>query len=132
MPVEPLLEWDPKELGSYRLMGRLGAGGFGTVYAGVAPDGRQVAVKMLRPELSSDQGLRARLAREGAAMRRVSSERTVDIIEVVTEGPVAFRTVSKDSREHERVGWFVPSCLMWLRRCLQWVGRAEGSACPRS
>ena len=90
MPVEPLLEWDPKELGSYRLTGRLGAGGFGTVYAGVAPDGRQVAVKMLRPELSSDQGLRARLAREGAAMRRVSSERTVDIIEVVTEGPVAF------------------------------------------
>ena len=90
MPVEPLLEWDPKELGSYRLTGRLGAGGFGTVYSGVAPDGRQVAVKMLRPELSSDQGLRARLAREGAAMRRVSSERTVDIIEVVTDGPVAF------------------------------------------
>jgi serine/threonine protein kinase/beta-lactam-binding protein with PASTA domain len=90
VPVEPLLEWDPKELGSYRLTGRLGAGGFGTVYSGVAPDGRQVAVKMLRPELSSDQGLRARLAREGAAMRRVSSERTVDIIEVVTDGPVAF------------------------------------------
>lgn len=90
MPAEPLLEWDPKELGSYRLTGRLGAGGFGTVYSGVAPDGRQVAVKMLRPELSSDQGLRARLAREGAAMRRVSSERTVDIIEVVTDGPVAF------------------------------------------
>ena len=90
MTVQPLLEWDPKQLGNYTLTGRLGAGGFGTVYAAKDPHGTPVAVKMLRPELAADQGLRNRLAREGDAMRRVNSERTVDIIDVVTDGPVAY------------------------------------------
>ena len=90
MTVQPLLEWDPESIGAYRLTGRLGAGGFGTVFAGVDPDGRVVAVKMLRPELAADQGLRDRLAREGEAMRRVASDHTVDVIEVVTEGTSAY------------------------------------------
>ena len=90
MTIQPLLEWDPESIGGYRLTGRLGAGGFGTVFSGVGEDGRAVAVKVLRPELASDQGLRDRLAREGVAMRRVASEHTVDVIEVVAEGPVAY------------------------------------------
>ena len=72
MTVQPLQEWDPESIGGYRLTGRLGAGGFGTVFSGVDEDGRVVAVKMLRPELAADQGLRDRLAREGEAMRRVA------------------------------------------------------------
>ena len=90
MALLPLLDWDPTQLGKYTLTGRLGAGGFGTVYAANSPDGTPVAVKMLKPELSADLGLRARLAQEGEAMRRVDSERTVNIIDVVTEGPVAY------------------------------------------
>ncbi|WP_188190511.1 serine/threonine-protein kinase [Nonomuraea sp. SYSU D8015] len=65
--VEPLREGDPAAVGGYRIVGRLGAGGQGTVYLGQAPDGRPVAVKVLREGAGFDD----RLAREVAAARRV-------------------------------------------------------------
>ncbi|MEV5892234.1 serine/threonine protein kinase [Nonomuraea fuscirosea] len=65
--VEPLREDDPPAVGPYRLLGRLGAGGQGTVYLGQAPDGRQVAVKVLR----GGTGFGARFAKEIEAARRV-------------------------------------------------------------
>ncbi|NUW39357.1 serine/threonine-protein kinase [Nonomuraea rhodomycinica] len=46
--AEPLREGDPAAVGPYRLLGRLGAGGQGVVYLASAPDGRPVAVKVLR------------------------------------------------------------------------------------
>ena len=48
-------------IGAYRLTGVLGRGGMGTVYRAVRADGafdQQVAVKLLRPEMASDEGLR--------------------------------------------------------------------------
>ena len=45
----PLLQTDPPQVGRYRLVARLGAGGMGVVYLGVDPTGHQVAVKVLRP-----------------------------------------------------------------------------------
>ncbi|MEU7832886.1 MULTISPECIES: hypothetical protein [unclassified Nonomuraea] len=42
-----MTERDPTEIGPYRLTRRLGAGGQGVVYLGYAPDGTQVAVKVL-------------------------------------------------------------------------------------
>ncbi|MEV0310094.1 serine/threonine-protein kinase [Nonomuraea fuscirosea] len=65
--VEPLREDDPPAAGPYRLLGRLGAGGQGTVYLGQAPDGRRVAVKVLR----GGAGFGARFAKEIEAARRV-------------------------------------------------------------
>ncbi|MGP3960152.1 protein kinase domain-containing protein [Nonomuraea sp. 3N208] len=65
--VEPLREDDPAAVGVYRLLGRLGAGGQGTVYLGQAPDGRAVAVKVLRDAAGFDD----RLAKEIEAARRV-------------------------------------------------------------
>ncbi|MFG1975106.1 serine/threonine protein kinase [Nonomuraea fuscirosea] len=65
--VEPLREDDPPAVGPYRLLGRLGAGGQGTVYLGQAPDGRRVAVKVLR----GGAGFGARFAKEIEAARRV-------------------------------------------------------------
>ncbi|WP_250906984.1 serine/threonine-protein kinase [Nonomuraea sp. NEAU-A123] len=58
---------DLTEIGPYRLARRLGAGGQGVVYLGYAPDGRQVAVKVLRTGSGHDD----RLAKEIAAARRV-------------------------------------------------------------
>ncbi|MEV6160108.1 protein kinase [Nonomuraea sp. NPDC052129] len=64
--VEPLREGDPTAMGPYQLFGRLGAGGQGVVYLGQGPDGRPVAVKVLRDGLANE-----RLAKEIDAARRV-------------------------------------------------------------
>ena len=47
----------PREIGPYRVVGPLGQGGSGAVYSCVAPDGRPVAVKLVRI-LAPDDALR--------------------------------------------------------------------------
>ncbi|MFI6731336.1 serine/threonine-protein kinase [Nonomuraea sp. NPDC050451] len=64
--VEPLREGDPTAVGPYRLFGRLGAGGQGVVYLSQGPDGRPVAIKVLREGLADE-----RFAKEIDAARRV-------------------------------------------------------------
>ncbi|MCG5218200.1 serine/threonine-protein kinase [Streptosporangium sp. KLBMP 9127] len=65
--AEPLRAGDPAGVGPYRFVGRLGAGGQGVVYLGQAPDGRPVAIKVLREDVTGDD----RFAKEIAAARRV-------------------------------------------------------------
>jgi Protein kinase domain len=77
----PLREGDPRRMGRYRLTARLGSGGMGVVYLGVAGNGRLVAVKVLRPELADDPLFRARFSREAAALARVRGARVVRVIE---------------------------------------------------
>jgi serine/threonine protein kinase len=81
MPLMPLRDRDPYRIGRYRLVARLGAGGMGVVYLGDAGNGGQVAIKVLRPELSDDADFRARFRREVAALGRVSGICTVRVIE---------------------------------------------------
>jgi serine/threonine protein kinase len=45
----PLRRTDPSEVGGYRLVSRLGAGGMADVFYAASPDGTPVAVKLLRP-----------------------------------------------------------------------------------
>lgn len=67
------------KVGPYRLLGRIGEGGMGVVYLAVAPDSRQVAVKVLRPHVVGDANGRSRLAREVTSLRRVRSPRIADV-----------------------------------------------------
>ncbi|NRQ40107.1 serine/threonine protein kinase [Nonomuraea sp. NN258] len=60
----PLLTSDPREIGPYRLVGRLGSGGMGVVYAGVDVAGRRAAVKLVHEVLSVDVEFRRRFSRE--------------------------------------------------------------------
>jgi Protein kinase domain len=81
----PLHDGDPRRVGRYRLTARLGAGGMGVVYLGVAEDGRLVAVKVMRPELAGDPEFRARFGREIAVLTRVGGARIVRVIEAGTD-----------------------------------------------
>ena len=47
---------DPREIGAYRLLARLGAGGMGQVYLARSDRGRTVAVKLVREELAHAAG----------------------------------------------------------------------------
>lgn len=68
----PLTSRDPERVGAYTLVGRLGAGGMGTVYAALGYDSQLFAVRVFRPEFAEDPEFRARLRREIGLLREVS------------------------------------------------------------
>ncbi|MFF6907264.1 PQQ-binding-like beta-propeller repeat protein [Streptomyces sp. NPDC012389] len=72
---------DPRQLGRYRIVARLGAGGMGQVFLGRSPGGRSVAVKVVRAELAEDTGFRQRFAREVAMARRVTGVFTAAVVD---------------------------------------------------
>jgi eukaryotic-like serine/threonine-protein kinase len=85
--ADQLRPTDPREIGPYRLTGWLGGGGMGEVYLGKSAGGRQVAVKVIRPELAADHEFRTRFRREVAAARRVNGLYTALVAGADTEGP---------------------------------------------
>ncbi|CAL9621448.1 Serine_threonine-protein kinase PknD (plasmid) [Nocardiopsis dassonvillei] len=60
-----------QEVGGFRLLRELGSGGFGSVYLGQDAQGRQVAVKLLHPQLAKDPQVRRYFSQELANARRV-------------------------------------------------------------
>ncbi|WP_165970381.1 PQQ-binding-like beta-propeller repeat protein [Actinomadura sp. 6K520] len=77
---------DPERLGRYRIVGRLGGGGMGTVFLALSPGGRAVAVKVVRAELAEDAGFRRRFVREVEAARQVSGFFTAAVVDADPEG----------------------------------------------
>lgn len=90
--MKPLQAGDPASVGEgrYRLVGRLGQGGMGVVYFGRSRSGRAVAVKVVRPELSTEPGFRRRFAAEVAAARRVGGFHTAPVVDADPEGEPAW------------------------------------------
>ncbi|MCT9009107.1 serine/threonine-protein kinase [Streptomyces rhizosphaerihabitans] len=87
---EALEAGDPRQVGRYRIVARLGAGGMGRVYLGRSPGGRAVAVKLVRPELVEDGEFRRRFAREVAAARRVNGVFTAGVVDADPDGSPAW------------------------------------------
>ncbi|MFF8403308.1 serine/threonine-protein kinase [Streptomyces sp. NPDC015684] len=85
--VLPARPGDPSHIGPYRIVGRLGAGGMGTVHAGVAPDGLRVAVKVVHAEQAQDPEFRARFRREVELSSRVTGPHLVPLLAADPDAP---------------------------------------------
>ncbi|WP_433788672.1 WD40 repeat domain-containing serine/threonine-protein kinase [Actinoplanes sp. CA-252034] len=83
--MTPLRSGDPDRLGQYELLGRLGAGGMGTVFLGTGPDGQRVAVKAIRPEWSADPAFLARFRSEVKRAREVPPFCTAAVLDADVE-----------------------------------------------
>jgi hypothetical protein len=70
---------DPREVGAYRLLGRLGEGGQGVVFLAVGPGGSRAAVKLLPP--TTDPQVRSRFLKEVAAAQRVARFCTAQVLD---------------------------------------------------
>ncbi|MEV7596056.1 serine/threonine-protein kinase [Kitasatospora sp. NPDC089797] len=85
--MEALGDGDPRQIGEYRLLRRLGAGGMGQVYLGRTAGGRTVAVKTVHAQYAADREFRVRFRNEVAAARRVGGRWTAPVLDADTEGP---------------------------------------------
>lgn len=71
----------PERLGEFRLRQRLGSGGMGMVFAAEqASLGREVAIKVVRPELLFSDGARERFRREIEAVARLEHPAIVPVL----------------------------------------------------
>jgi hypothetical protein len=75
----PLRDTDPREVGAYRLLGRLGEGGQGVVFLADSPVGSRAAVKLLPP--TTDPQVRSRFLKEVAAAQRVARFCTAQVFD---------------------------------------------------
>ncbi|MGK2349568.1 serine/threonine-protein kinase [Actinomyces sp. W5033] len=76
------------EVGGYRLVRRLGAGGMGVVWEASDGDGNHVAMKILHPQVAADPTARTRLGREASVLARVRDPRVARVLDIETgDGP---------------------------------------------
>jgi serine/threonine-protein kinase len=77
-------------VGPYRVEELLGEGGMGLVYRALAPDGRTVALKLVKGEIAKDDVFRRRFDREARTAARVGHPNVVPVI---------------DTGEHDGIPW---------------------------
>lgn len=76
---------DPRSVGGYKLVDRLGSGGMGVVYRGRSRSGREVAVKVVHSQYAEDAVFRARFRQEIEAVRKVSGAFTAPVVDADPE-----------------------------------------------
>ncbi|MBJ3805678.1 serine/threonine-protein kinase [Streptomyces flavofungini] len=86
--MEKLGPGDPQQIGAYRLLARLGAGGMGQVFLARSDRGRTVAVKLVREELAAQDEFRGRFRQEVGAARRVGGAWTAPVLDADTEADI--------------------------------------------
>jgi serine/threonine protein kinase len=77
---------DPRRLGDYTLIRRLGEGGQGVVFLARDGDGALVTVKLLRGGWAASQRARARFVKEAAVAQRVAAPHTARLIDAKVTG----------------------------------------------
>jgi serine/threonine-protein kinase len=78
-------------LGRYEIRRQLGRGGMGAVYEAVHRDlKKRVAVKVLMPQLASNEEARQRFLREGEAASRIRHPHVVDVTDVGSDGALSY------------------------------------------
>ncbi|WP_349345171.1 serine/threonine-protein kinase [Streptomyces rapamycinicus] len=83
--MEDLGAEDPRWIGEYRLLRRLGAGGMGRVFLAHSARGRTVAVKLVQTELAQQAEFRRRFKQEVRAAQRVGGAWTAPVLDADTE-----------------------------------------------
>lgn len=78
-------------LGPYEILARIGEGGMGVVYRARDPRlDRQIAIKLLRPEMAADPLARVRLRREAVAAAALDHPYICKIFEIAEDGDALF------------------------------------------
>ena len=92
MPQQvPLRPGDPRRLGRYRLGGRiLGIPSDDPVFIGLGPDGREVAISLLRGDWANDGAARDRFAAEAAVAKRVPPFCAARVLDAGLDGQDAY------------------------------------------
>ncbi|WP_328353305.1 serine/threonine protein kinase [Streptomyces sp. NBC_00445] len=83
--VQPVQPGDPRRVGPYRVVGRLGSGGMGMVYAALTATGERVAIKVVHPAQAADDEFRARFRREVQLSQRVTAPCLVPVRDADTQ-----------------------------------------------
>ncbi|MDH6145100.1 serine/threonine protein kinase/outer membrane protein assembly factor BamB [Kitasatospora sp. GP30] len=86
--MDQLTAQDPRRIGPFEVLGRLGAGGMGLVYLARSASGRRVAIKTVRGELAEDELFRVRFAREIAAAKTVGGFYTAAVVDADADARV--------------------------------------------
>lgn len=83
--MQPLKDDDPRTVGRYAVLARLGEGGMGEVFLARAPNGVVVALKMVRAGIACDDEFRRRFRQEVIAARRVGTGYTAAVVDADPE-----------------------------------------------
>ncbi|GAA4853646.1 serine/threonine-protein kinase [Kitasatospora terrestris] len=86
--MDQLTAHDPRRIGPFEVLGRLGAGGMGLVYLARSASGRRVAIKTVRAELAEDDLFRVRFAREIEAAKTVGGFYTAAVVDADADAAV--------------------------------------------
>ena len=79
--MDSLRPGDPRQVGHYVLIGRLGAGGMGEVFFARSRAGRPVAVKLIYPAFANDAEFRRRFRLEVEAGRKVGGFHAAQVVD---------------------------------------------------
>ncbi|MFF8629808.1 translation initiation factor IF-2 N-terminal domain-containing protein [Streptomyces werraensis] len=85
---KPLQRFDPRRVGPYTVLRRIGSGSMGRVFLGRTPAGRLLAVKVVKEELADDLEFRRRFQREVAAARGVNGFYAPPVVDADTTGDI--------------------------------------------